>query len=149
MIAAALDPTRAAAGDPVPGLQVELTLQRLAMEAAANRDFNLIHLQPEAGRASGAPSAYANTTFVETLLELTLRQWAGLDARIRELSFAMRDFNCAGDRLRSGGAVTAVAAEEGWTVVTADLWIDGPRSRTVTGQGVVALPDASGAEPAA
>ena len=127
-------------GDEVPPFTVAITLQRLIMEAGANRDFSPIHFDQEVARASGAPGAFANTTFNETLIEAALRQWAGLDARIRTIEFRMRDFNAVGDDVSAGGVVTATHADG---TVELDVWIESGRGRTVTGSAVVVLPTAA------
>jgi len=118
-----------------------LTLQRLVMEAGANRDFAPIHFDPDAARESGAAHVYANTTFIETLLEALIRSWAGLSARIRVLEFSMLAFNCVGDSIQAGGAVTATS-DQGTDELTVDLdlWVEGPRGRTVSGAATVAFP---------
>jgi len=126
-------------GDMVPAYVVELTLQRLVMEAAANRDFAPIHFDLESACASGAPGPYANTTFIETLLEAMLRSWAGPAARLRMLEFRMLDFNCAGDQVRAAGVVREVTPSNGGSRVELEIWVDGPRGRTVDGSAVVEL----------
>ena len=123
-------------GDEVTPYDVTLTSQRLVMEAAACRDFATIHFDAEAARASGATDVYANTTFIETILEAAIRSWAGPAARLRILEFAMRDFNCAGDVITAGGVVSGVRDRD----VDADIWIDGPRGRTVTGSATIRFP---------
>lgn len=129
-----------AVGEELPPFPVTLTLQRLVMEAGANRDFAPIHFDPEAARDSGAPGVYANTTFIETILEALIRSWAGLRARIRVIEFAMVSFNCVGDEIAAAGLVTAIRDDEPERLVDLDLWVEGPRGRTVTGNAVVACP---------
>jgi acyl dehydratase len=126
-------------GESLPPFTVQLTLQRLVMEAAANRDFARIHHDPEVARASGAPAVYANTTFVETLLEAGIRSWAGPAAWIRVLEFAMTDFTCAGDAVSAHGMVTAKQADGDEHVVELDVWVESPRGRSVTGVATVLL----------
>jgi acyl dehydratase len=125
----------AAIGDAVPPFTVAITLQRLVMEAGANRDFAQIHHDPAVALASGAPAVYANTTFVETLLEAALRTWTGPEARLTELEFSMTDFICVGDTVSAAGTVS----ETDGRTVRVDLWIDGERSRLVTGAATVEL----------
>jgi acyl dehydratase len=127
-------------GEPLPRFTVLLTLQRLVMESAANRDFAPIHFDVEAARASGAPAVYVNTTFIETLLEALLRSWAGLGARIRMIEFAMKSFNCAGEEIAAGGEVTATHPTDALPSAALAVWVDGPRGRTVTGAAIVAFP---------
>lgn len=144
--------TDAGAGDPVAEiavgqglapLSVTLTLQRLVMEAAANRDFAPIHFDADAARESGAPAVYANTTFIETMFEALIRSWAGLAGRIRMIEFSMVAFNCVGDEITAGGVVSGVDSTAPEHAVELDLWIDGPRGRTVSGVALVAVPRTS------
>lgn len=125
------------AGEALPALRVTITLQRLVMEAGANRDFSPIHFDRDVARASGAPDVFANTTFNETLLEAAIRQWAGPSARIRTIEFAMKDFNCVGDVVSATGVVTGTGGER---TVQLDVWIESERGRTVEGTAVVAFP---------
>jgi acyl dehydratase len=131
------DRTAIAVGDVVEPLTVPITLQRLVMEAGANRDFSPIHFDPDVARDSGAPAVFANTTFNETLLEAAIRQWAGLAARIRVLDFVMRDFTCVGDTASASGVVTATAGDG---TVELAVWIETERGRTVQGTAVVEFP---------
>ena len=137
---AAAAPSEISVGDTLPAFTVLLTLQRLVMEAGANRDFSAIHFDRDAARASGAPDVYTNTTFIETLLEAAVRSWAGLAARIRVIEFAMRDFNLVGEEVAAGGAVTSVRREGGDLTVELAIWVESPRGRTVTGSATVVLP---------
>ena len=114
---------------------VDITLQRLVMEAAANRDYALIHHDPEAAQASGASAAFANTTFVETLLEASIRSWAGPAARIETLEFEMIDFIRVGDTASTAGIVTAQAGD----IAELDLWIDTAHGRCVSAAARVRL----------
>ncbi|HEY1510946.1 MAG TPA: hypothetical protein VGF93_18195 [Solirubrobacteraceae bacterium] len=127
-------------GEQLPPFSVLLTLQRLVMEAAANRDFAPIHYDIDAARDSGAPEVYANTTFIETLFEALIRSWAGLGARIRVIEFSMNAFNCVGDEVAAGGEVSDVRDEPAGRVAELRTWVDGPRGRTVTGGGEVLFP---------
>lgn len=128
------------AGAQLPPFEVTLTLQRLVMEAAANRDFAPIHYDVVAARDSGAPGVYANTTFIETVFEALLRSWAGLAAWIRVIEFTMRAFNCVSDEIAAHGEVTAVSEDPSGHTAELTIWIDGPRGRTVTGGAVVHFP---------
>jgi acyl dehydratase len=126
-----------AVGDRIEPFEVAITLQRLVMEAAANRDFAPIHFDPAEARASGSPEVYANSTFVETLLEATIRTWAALDARIRMLEYAMSDFTTIGAVATGAGVVRSRSS--GGTVEL-DVWIDSARGRTVEGCATVVFP---------
>lgn len=127
------------AGDEVPPFTVALTLQRLVMEAAANRDFAPIHFDAEAARDSGAPTVYTNSTFIETLLEAALRRWAGLDAWIRMVEFKMSRFTTIGGDVSAAGVVTAAHADGDGVLAELDVWVDAPAGRSVSGRAVVSL----------
>jgi acyl dehydratase len=128
-------------GEPLPVVRLPITLQRLVMEAAANRDFSPWHFDHEVASALGAPAAFANTTLIETLLEAAVRRWARLGARIKRLEFAMRGQTCAGEVASIGGRVAGKeVAAEGERRATLALWIDSAGGRTVTASAVVELP---------
>lgn len=129
------DPATVAVNDDIEPFTVTLTLQRLVMEAAANRDFAPIHHDPKHARDSGALGPYANTTMIETLFEAALRQWAGLGARIQMIEFSMKSFNVTGDTVSACGRVAGVDGQ----TVDLELWIEGPRGTTVTGRATVGL----------
>jgi acyl dehydratase len=131
-------------GDELTPSRLPLTLQRLIMEAAVNRDFSPWHVDPEVARIMGAPAPFANTTLVETLLEAGVRCWGGLGARIRRLDFAMRGNSCAGDLISVGGRVADVVHDEPEPHARLELWIDSPRGRTVEATALVALPPEGG-----
>jgi acyl dehydratase len=122
-------------GQEIEPYVVKLTLQRLVLEAGANRDFAPIHFDADAARDSGAAGPYANTTFIETLFEAALRTWAGLAARIRMIEFSMKSFNVTGDEIAAHGRVTAFTGD----IAELDLWIEGPRGTTVVGRATVAF----------
>jgi acyl dehydratase len=124
-------------GAELPSFSVVLTLQRLVMEAGANRDFSPWHFDPELSRTAGADHAFANTTLLETLLEACIRSWAGLGPRLRVLEFAMLRPSCAGQELSAAGVVTAKHDGDRPTVEL-DVWIDADGSRTVQGSAVLA-----------
>ena len=138
---AARDYGAIAVGDRLPEHTMPITLQRLVMEAGADRDFSPIHFDREAGRASGASDAYANTILIEGLLEATIRRWAGLNGRLREIAFSMRGFNCVGDTVAASGQVTGKAPGEGdEDLVHLDVWLESHRGRTVEGTATVGFP---------
>ena len=137
--AAGRDFGQIAIGEELPGHSVTITLQRLVMEAGANRDFAMIHTDPEAAAKTGAPTAYANTIFLETLIEAALRGWAGPRAWIAEIGFTMRSFNCVGQTAAAGGTVTAVRPEE--RVAELDIWIEADGKRTLEGTAKVEFPE--------
>lgn len=102
------------AGRQTHEIQIPITLQRLIMEAGANRDLSLIHHDKDVAKTTGAPDAYANTFFLMGMFERLLREWMGPAGCIRKLGpMKMTSFNCVGDTVSFSGSVTTVDAEEG------------------------------------
>lgn len=127
-------------GAQLPPFEVALTVQRLVMEAATNRDFAPIHHDRDLARASGAPDMYANTMMIQGLFEATIREWMGLGGRLRKLGFSMRVFNCAGDLVVGRGQVTGTRVAGGEGLVDLEVWTEAGEGRTVQGSATVALP---------
>ncbi len=93
-------------GQPVRPVSLTLSLQRLTMIAGANRDFAPMHHDPAAARATGAPTAYANLTFVLAMVERALLAAGGNDTRIRRMGpLRLVDLNRATDVVTCRGQV--------------------------------------------
>jgi acyl dehydratase len=133
-------------GAELPEFSLPLTVQRLVMEAAANRDFAPIHHDRDIARATGAPDPYANTMLIQAVFEATLREWMGLAGRLGKLKFAMRAFATAGTILSGHGRVTAMRAEHGGGFVDLDVWTNSGATQTASGTATVWLPS-RGAQP--
>jgi acyl dehydratase len=129
-------------GEEIPPFGVPLTLQRLVMEAAANRDFTPLHHDREDARATGAPDAYANTMFIQAILEAALRSWMGVRGWLAELDIQMVAFNLVGTVVTAHGRVTDVNDDGDGGTVCLDVWLEADRLRTVVGRARVRLPSA-------
>ncbi|MFK7734090.1 MAG: acyl dehydratase [Pseudomonadales bacterium] len=94
-------------GEQLPPFSISITLQRLVMEAGANRDMSLIHHDQKVAKATGAKDAYANTFFLMAMFERLAREWMGLRGRLKRIeSLRMAGFNCVGDTITVAGSVT-------------------------------------------
>ena len=125
-------------GVELPAIGIPITLQRLVMEAGANRDLSLIHHDTQVAQATGAPDAFANTFFLMGMFERLVREWAGPTARIRKIGpLRMMIFNAVGDTMHFKGAVESVDTEAG--TVSLDLWSESDRGKTVTSKAIVEL----------
>ena len=126
------------AGEELPAISIPITLQRLVMEAGANRDLSLIHHDGEVAKATGAPDAFANTYFLMGMFERLMRQWAGPRARIRKIGpLRMMIFNAVGDTIAVKGIVESVDADAGTAIL--QMWVESDRGKTVSCCAVVAL----------
>ena len=129
------------AGAVVPAYSVELTLQRLVMEAAANRDFAPDHFDREFARRTGRKDVFANTMLLQTLFEVMLRKWMGPHGRIRKLALRMHSMNYVDQTLSAHGVVVKTSRGHTSGTVSLDIWQQTPaQGKTVTGSAVVELP---------
>jgi len=131
---------RVSEGDELAPFPLALTLQRLVMEAAANRDFAPIHHDAEIARATGASEPFANVMLVQALLEAGLREWMGLDGRLRKLGVNLRSFAPAGAMMTGHGRVTGKRPEENGGLVDLEVWTESMGARAAIGTATVWLP---------
>ncbi len=128
-----------AVGDELEAVSIPITLQRLVIEAGANRDLSLIHHDRDVAKATGAPDAYMNTFFIAGMFERLLREWMGLQGRIKKLSnLRMKIFNSVGEVVTFKGKVVEVHPDAGSVLL--QLWSETEQGETVTAQATVILP---------
>jgi acyl dehydratase len=126
-------------GDEIEPVSIPITLQRLVMEAGANRDFSLIHHDCDVARATGASDAYANTFFIAGMFERLLRNWMGPTGFLNKIStLRMSNFIIVGDLAEFSATVTAVDAAS--TKVDLDLSASTANGTCVTANATVTLP---------
>jgi acyl dehydratase len=111
-------------GQRTPEIRLTMSLQRLTMIAAANRDFAPVHHDLRAAAEIGAPAPIVNSMFLLTLAERVVFETAGLSARILRLGpLRMLRPTPAGTTLACYGRVrTAVPAAAG-THVTVEILV--------------------------
>ena len=120
-------------GECLPEISIPLTLQRLVMEAGANRDFSLMHHDGSIARTAGASDAFANIFFLMGMFERQVRDWAGPRARLKKMGpLKMLNFNVVGDTLIFKGKVAAVETSEQGLMSTLELWCESERGQTTT-----------------
>lgn len=123
----------ASVGDVLPAIQIPLTLQRLVMEAGANRDFSLMHHDAAVAQSAGASAAFANTFFLMGMFERLVRSWAGPHIRFRKMGpLKMLNFNVVGDTLTFRGEVVAIEEAEKGALWLLNLWCESERGQTTT-----------------
>jgi hypothetical protein len=129
-------------GDSVPPTTLNLTVHRLVVFAGGNRDFAPIHHDTEVSHAQGAPDMYANNVFCQAMWERTVREWIGLDGRIRKVGpFRMRIFNTVGEAVRTDGQVKRKWQEDGVSFVEVEMVSTHSRGVSIgPGPVVVTLP---------
>ena len=92
--------------------------------AAVNDEFVPIHMDDEAGRAAGYPSAFGQGNLQWSYLHNVLRQWLGDDGKIERLSCTFRGANVKDQTVTARGRITAVSEREGRRVVELDVWTE-------------------------
>jgi len=128
-----------AIGDEVGPISIPITLQRLVMEAGANRDFSLIHHDREVAQATGANDAYINTFFIAGMFERLLREWMGPTGRLNKIQgLRMKVFNCVGETISFSGVVESVDSQTNQVVIL--LTSNTDNRVTVTATATVTLP---------
>jgi acyl dehydratase len=129
-------------GDDVPEVAFPITIQRLVMEAGANRDFNGIHHNREIARSNGAPDMFCNNFFLQGMWERTVREYIGLRGIIRRIGpFRMRIFNPVGDTVVVKGNVLRKFQQDGQNLVELKMWSENSRGTSVgPGPVLVTLP---------
>ena len=122
-----------AVGDVLPAIEIPITLQRLVMEAGANRDFSLMHHDSAVAQSAGASAAFANTFFLMGMFERLVRNWAGSCIRFKKIGpLKMLNFNVVGDTLLFRGKVVAVDEVERGEKWLLNLWCESERGQTTT-----------------
>jgi acyl dehydratase len=130
------------AGQELSPVDFPITLYRLVMAAAATRDFNSIHHNPEFARETNAPDAYANTMFLLSMWERAVREFIGLAGQLRALTgMRMRTFNVAGSTVTVRGVVRRTWLDRAEGFAEIEIWSQtGPAITVGPGSATVTLP---------
>jgi acyl dehydratase len=129
-------PTEIGLGREISAVSIAVTVQRLVMEAGANRDFMPVHHDARVATAQGAPDMYVNTFFVAAMIERTIRAWAGPECRVLRIGpFRMTRFACVGRVLKCRGRIAAVEGSE----VELEMSMEDDDGPTMSGRARVRL----------
>jgi len=93
-------------GDTVDAVDFPMSLYRLIVIAAGDRDFTPIHHNPQTARRHGAPDVFVNNTALFAMWERTVREYigpAGVIVHVR--GFRMGTFNLVGETITVRGDV--------------------------------------------
>jgi acyl dehydratase len=113
-----------AVGDELPTFQRATGFHNWNRYAAVNDEFVPIHMDDEAGRAAGYPSAFGMGNLQWAYLHNLLRQWIGDDGRILRLHCQYRGANVKGQTVTAHGTVTAVRDEGNERIVDLEVWTE-------------------------
>jgi acyl dehydratase len=127
-------------GQTLPELRRATGLANWNRYAAVNDEFVPIHMDDEAGRAAGYPTAFGMGNLQWSYLHSLLRQWLGDDGLIVRVACQFRAPNTRGQTVTARGVVTARRAEAGTELIDLDVWTeDQDGNRLAPGTATVAL----------
>ncbi len=128
-------------GTQIPEYSVWLSYQRIVMSVAVDRMFSGIHHNRDYARSIGLRDIIFNTRGYETILEIMLRRWIGLEGSLKKFGpFRMVGSSHPGDTLVCGARVKETLAAVPRGTVALELWVDSPRGRIAAGDAIVPLP---------
>ena len=111
-------------GDELPTFVRSTGFHNWNRYAAVNDEFVPIHMDDEAGRNAGYPTAFGMGNLQWAYLHNLLRNWMGDDGRIVNISCQFRSPNVKGQTVTAHGVVTAVRDEDGERFVDLDVWTE-------------------------
>jgi acyl dehydratase len=123
-------------GDALPELKIPLTTSLIVSGALASRDFTPVHHDRAAALASGMPDVFMNILTTNGLVGRYVTDWAGPDARVRNVRIKLGSPNSPGDTMTLNGSVASKQNDE----VTIDLAGKNSWGDHVTASVRVALP---------
>jgi acyl dehydratase len=130
-------------GDELPAFVRQPGFHNWNRYAAVNDEFVPIHMDDEAGRAAGYPSAFGQGNLQWAYLHNVVRQWMGDDGRIERMACSFRGANVKGQTVTARGRVTAVADGGGRRVVDLEVWTENDAGeRLAPGTARVSFPGA-------
>ena len=128
-------------GQELPAFERETDFMNWNRYAAVNEEFVYVHMDDEAGKAAGQGEAFGMGNLRWAYILNGLRDWAGDEAEIRELSLQFRAINHKNDVLRTYGKVTEKKQEDGVNLVVLEVNVlNQDDGKTAPGRAVVALP---------
>ena len=124
-------------GDALPELPIELTSSLIVAGAVASQDYTPVHHDKEAAQAAGMQDIFMNILTTNGLVSRFVTDWAGVDARITNVSIKLGTPNLPGDTMTLTGSVAE--KDDAASAVTVDVTGKNAWGNHVTGTVKVAL----------
>jgi acyl dehydratase len=118
------NPAEAQVGQTLPELRRTTGFANWNRYAAVNHEFVPIHMDDEAGRAAGYPTAFGMGNLQWAYLHNLVRQWLGDEGRIVRLACQFRAPNTRGMTVTARGVVTARRTEAGTELIDLEIWTE-------------------------
>jgi acyl dehydratase len=129
-------------GDELPEFRRATGLHNWNRFAAVNYEFVPIHMDDEAGREAGYPSAFGMGSLQWSYLHGLIYSWVGDRGTIVSIGCQFRNANTKGMTVTGKGKVTAVRDEGGRRLVDLHIWTEDQNgNKLAPGQATVELFD--------
>jgi acyl dehydratase len=130
-------------GDEIPAFVRQPGFHHWNRYAAVNDEFVPIHMDDEAGRAAGYPSAFGQGNLQWAYLHDVVRQWMGDDGQLERMTCSFRGANVKGQTVSARGRVTGVSDDGVRRVVELEVWTENEAGeRLAPGTARVSFPRA-------
>lgn len=93
-------------GDELPKQEINITSSLIVGGAIASQDFTPVHHDRGAAQASGMQDVFMNILTTNGLCERYVTDWAGVDARVKNVSIKLGTPNLPGETMVMTGTVT-------------------------------------------
>ncbi len=104
-------------GEALPELAIPITSTLVVGGALASRDFTPVHHDKAAAQAQGMPDVFMNILTTNGLVGRYVTDWAGPDARMRNVAIKLGAPNVPGDTMKMQGSVKSTDPAKGEVVV--------------------------------
>jgi len=125
-------------GDSLPELPIELSVSLIVAGALASQDYTPVHHDKAAAQAAGMQDVFMNILTTNGLVSRFVTDWAGIDARIRNVNIKLGTPNLPGDTMKLSGSV--VAKDDAEKLVTVSVRGQNAWGDHVTGTVKLVLP---------
>ena len=106
-----------AVGDELPLFELPVTTTMIVAGAIASRDFMPAHHDPDFARAQGAPHMFMNILTTNGYVARFVTDWAGPEARLRNIKIRLGAPAVPGKPLRFTGRVAKVGEDRDERVI--------------------------------
>lgn len=121
-------------GDELPAIELDVSLHRVVLNAAATWDWFPGHHNPFYARTQGQRTIYLSTLFFHGFVDRLVTDWAGPGACLVRRRIQMRRSIFAGETAVARGRLTNVHHDSDATRVDVEASVDGPDGPCVTAE---------------
>ena len=125
-------------GDELPKQEINITSSLIVGGAIASQDFTPVHHDQGAAQASGMQDVFMNILTTNGLCVRFVTDWAGVDARVTNVSIKLGTPNLPGETMVMTGSITD--RDDSDSAVTVEITGKNTWGNHVTGTIKVALP---------